>query len=177
MDGEKMAHLWLKDEADGWAVFPLNGACFDVSGRLPRAAGTEAGAGALLWSVTASGERMWLLLAPRHSGVSVNGLPLAAGIRVLADRDEIRAGAAGLLFFSTEMLARMEAFPGAAQKMFCPRCRLELEKDAQAVQCPACGVWHHQTEELPCWTYAGACALCPQPTDLSVGFRWMPEEA
>jgi Zn finger protein HypA/HybF involved in hydrogenase expression len=115
------------------------------------------------------------MISSANAGVSINGLPLTVGIRALADRDEIRAGERAF-YFSTESLAQVEDFPGSDNALFCPRCKQEIEKNTSAVRCPACSVWHHQTDELNCWTYAETCALCSQQTDLSAGFRWTPEE-
>ena len=49
-------------------------------------------------------------------------------------------------------------------------------RDAEsAVRCPQCGIWYHQHDQLPCWTYAPACGFCPQSTALDAGFAWTPE--
>ena len=117
----------------------------------------------------------WALLAARRSPARVNGWPLALGIRVLRDRDEIRVGAE-CCFFSSEELARCEPFPGLAQGAHCPRCKQSLEPGERAVACPRCGAWHHQSEKFPCWTYDATCALCQaQSTALDAGYSWTPE--
>jgi len=43
----------------------------------------------------------WVLIAGAGSGVSVNGLPLATGLRIVSDRDEIRISGVSNLYFST----------------------------------------------------------------------------
>jgi hypothetical protein len=105
----------------------------------------------------------------------VNGVALDVGIRVLRDRDEVRVGDARA-YFSAEALPVVVAFPGAERPVFCPRCQQEIAPQSAAVRCPSCGVWHHQADELPCWTYDAKCALCDQPTALDGGLRWSPEE-
>ena len=174
-----MAHLWVQDDTDGWVVFPLASPFLALPDALP-AAGLRTRErqpspdATLLRSVGPSGAR-WVLLAPSR-GVLLNGVPLLTGIRVLLDRDEIQFGAAGSVYFSSEALATVEGFPGSEQPLFCPRCKEGIAPGAKAVRCPHCGVWHHQTDDLPCWTYAPHCALCDQPTDLDGSYRWSPEE-
>lgn len=169
-----MAHLWISDEKGGWSAVPLDGGAVALTAHPPRRCGEPAPVE--LRHAVIDGEAVWAVLAAPGAPVRVNGLAVTGGIRVLTDRDEIAVGGAGTVFFSAESLARVEPFPGAERTLFCPRCKLPVEPGAPAVRCPACSVWHHQSEELPCWTYAAACALCPQPTDLAGGFRWTPEE-
>ena len=107
--------------------------------------------------------------------VHVNGVPLDAGIQVLRDRDELRVDG-HRTFFSTETLATVASFPGGDRAVFCPRCKLQIAPESAAARCPRCGVWHHQSEELPCWTYAERCALCDQSSRLDAGFGWTPED-
>jgi hypothetical protein len=66
--------------------------------------------------------------------------------------------------------------PETPRGMMCPRCRQRIEKETLAVRCPQCGLWHHQSEELPCWTYSSTCAMCPQPSALDAGYQWTPTE-
>jgi hypothetical protein len=118
---------------------------------------------------------VWVLLAAGDGDVRVNGFAPVAGVRVLQDRDEIRFAHSNAFFFSTETLARVDEFPGAERVIFCGRCRQAMEKGQMAVRCSRCGIWHHQTDKLPCWTYAPNCALCSQSTPLDEGFVWTPE--
>ena len=176
-----MAHLWVRDETENWAVLPLEHDAFSLNAESTRPIARRLGDGEALSEVllirSDSGQaNSWVLIANATSGVSVNGIPLATGIRVVSDRDQIRVPGAREFYFSTETLARIEQFPGSEQTIFCPRCKQEIEKGTSAVKCPGCGVWHHETDELNCWTYAEGCALCAQPTDMSSGFRWTPEE-
>ena len=97
-------------------------------------------------------------------------------MRVVSDRDEIRIAGKRSLYFSTESLARVEEFSSTGQTLFCPRCKQEIELGSGAVKCPSCGVWHHQTDELNCWSYSEVCALCTQSTDLDAWFQWTPED-
>ncbi len=177
-----MAHLWTQDPDGSWVLSALAGSEFMLTGdaALPLRIGStqqerEEHEAILLRRQDTTAEA-WVLMASPRSNVRINGTPVAPlGIRVLMDRDEICVNGTRL-FFSTEKLARVEPFPGAHQPVSCPRCKQEIFKDTLAVQCPQCGVWHHQTDDLPCWTYSERCALCDQPTALDAGFRWTPEE-
>jgi len=164
-----MAHLWLHEASDGdagksvpegWSPMLLEGDSLAIPP-------------ARLLRCTAAERESWVLVGP--PAVRVNGSPLDTGIRALRDRDELLAGGVRT-FFSTEVLATVVPFPQSEKTTFCARCKLAITSGAPAVQCPQCGVWHHQSEELPCWTYAPRCAMCDQPTALDAGFRWMPEE-
>lgn len=176
-----MAHLWVTTESQQWAVLPLEDDALTLATNPPQPVSHPVAEGEALSNVllvrTRGAEGItWVLIAGTGLGVSVNGLPLATGMRVVSDRDEIRIPGVSNLYFSTESLARVEQFSGSDQTLFCPRCKQEIENGASAVRCPACGVWHHQTEELNCWTYSEVCALCAHATDLNAGFRWTPEE-
>ena len=122
------------------------------------------------------GQESWLLFAASgQTHVSVNGVSVELGVRSLTDKDEIQAGEC-VMFFSMERLARMSTFPGIGKPCKCPRCQSEIHPGSPAVQCPGCSVWHHQSEESPCWTYAEKCAaFCDQPTSLEGSFQWAPE--
>jgi hypothetical protein len=175
-----MAQLWTQDQsAGGWVLMPLTEGAFVLSdGHHPgarRNADAGAGAALLLRSRGPEGD-VWLVMSASPNGVRLNGGSLHTGIRALRDHDELLVDGLGRVFFSTEQLARIEPFPGAQRAAFCPRCKQEIDTHCQSVRCPHCGVWYHQSEELPCWTYAQTCALCDQPTDLGAGYRWTPEE-
>ncbi|MFY9556904.1 MAG: RING finger protein [Blastocatellia bacterium] len=179
-----MAHLWVRDEAEQWAVLPLEHEAFTLAASPPKPIpplSRESDAPSRLRSVVlvrapaANGNTEWVLIAGSNSLASVNGIPLVTGIRVVEDRDQIRVPDGCTVYFSTETLARVEGFSGPAS-MFCPRCKQEIEGGSDAVKCPSCGVWHHQSPELNCWTYSDVCALCAQSTDLEGKFRWTPEE-
>jgi hypothetical protein len=175
-----MAHLWVKNATEQWAVLPLEETAFTLTANPPHSIGSLVEENNVLANVlllrTAEAERTWVLVAGSGTGVSVNGMPLVTGIRVVGDRDEIRVPGSGSFYFSTETLARVEEFVAAEQTLFCPRCKQAIEAGAAAVKCPGCGVWHHQTEDLNCWTYSDICALCTNKTDLNGSFRWTPEE-
>ena len=127
---------------------------------------------------------MWAFLTAPDARVLINGLPVPLGIAILADRDEIRFAATdeaprGLLspiYFSTERLAAVAAYPADGRRGSCPRCKQALTAGESAVCCPGCGLWHHATEALPCWSYGEHCAACPQATALDAGFQWTPED-
>ena len=173
-----MAHLWFRDDEDIWAAMALDGRAVDVSVYPPRvlAEGFLLGQdtpAAVVRAGTGDSPR-WVLLAA-DGDVRVNGFAPVAGVRLLQDHDEIRATPSKTLYFSTEALARVEEFPGSERAVPCGRCRQAMAKGQMAVRCPQCGIWYHQTENLPCWTYAPTCAFDPQPTALDAGYAWVPE--
>jgi hypothetical protein len=178
-----MAQLWMQDQSSGaeWVVMPLSEGAFalapgDALPVRPRRAGTDCvGAALLLCSRGPEGEA-WLVMGATQAGVRLNGAPLRTGVRVLQDRDELDVDGLGRVFFSEERLVRVEPFPGGERPVFCPRCKQAISAGSASVQCPQCRVWHHQCDDLPCWTYAERCALCDQPTALDAGYRWTPEE-
>jgi hypothetical protein len=194
-----MPQFWRKVD-DRWLAQPLARAAYRFSVEFPalesgadsgaatlflEAADPEAGAAGLSRASSAwllrrrgNGGEEWLWLSDCASGWLINGLPLRLGTRVLRDRDEIIFAGAQISapgYFSTERPACIEALPESLEPIYCARCRQLIEIGAAAVRCPGCDLWHHQTAELPCWTYAPKCALCEQPTALEGGFRWTPE--
>jgi hypothetical protein len=164
-----MAHLWIADPPDGWALVPL------PDGGLPlsRVPGLEAAARATLIGGSHPGGA-WVLVGTEL--VRINGFPLVTGVHALVDRDEIRLAGAEPAYFSTERRASPEPLPHSDRALACPRCRTTMLAGTPAVRCPGCSVWHHASDEMPCWSYAPTCALCSQVTDLNAGFRWMPGE-
>ncbi len=182
-----MANLWLQDaEEKEWAVSPLIGGAYGVSGRglllLDDGCRHDGFMPSVLLVRCDSGSvELWSLLARKCASVQVNGSP-PLGVRLLRDRDElvIRAdGASAALhcFFSSEKFAEVVPYPGGDAAGRCPRCKLPIERGQMAVRCPTCNVWHHEVEGgRQCWTYAATCALCDQPTRLDAGFRWTPEQ-
>ncbi len=176
-----MANLWVETLAGEWTVQPLRPQGMSIENAIARSVGaveeaTNTRSGPELIQAGPERARSWHLIAPPHAAVWINGMPLQAGIRVLSDRDEIHVTGARSLFFTTEELARVVAMPKTERPMSCPRCRQEIAAESAAVICPQCGIWHHQSEQLPCWEYAETCALCPQPTALDAGFQWTPVE-
>jgi hypothetical protein len=176
-----MAHLWLQDDAAGWSAFPLGSVAVDIGSKPPRvlnvdSPGDPSRVAMLVPFSSPNAPPEWALLAGPAAAVSANGQPVRTGIHVLSDRDEIRVKGQPSLFFSTERLARAEPFPGADREILCPRCKQEINKGILAVECPSCLVWYHQSEELPCYTYAEKCATCSHGTSLDAGFSWTPEE-
>ncbi len=183
-----MPHLWVKDRSGEWAVLPLAGADSFLlgvypprpAGRYPDAGQTNEGngrrAGVLLLRSGDADEDVWTVISGSKEDVRINGLPMVLRIHTLADRDEIRVGGVGTVFFSTERLAQVEAFPGGDRPVYCARCKLEIPAGDLAVKCPGCGLWHCQNKRRQCWTYEPTCAMCAQPTDLNAGFQWSPAD-
>ena len=173
-----MAHLWVKGEGR-WDARRLEDARLELAcGSFRQARNEQQLAGAKAAQLIRTGEGgspVWALVVPRNSEVRVNGRAVFAGLRALADRDEIRAGGQ-VHYFSTETLAGVEAFPGAERPVYCGRCRQQIEMGTPAVRCPGCGIWYNESAELPCWTYSEKCTFCGHSTALDAGFSWTPEE-
>ena len=136
-----MAHLWLTDDANGWGILPLLLDAYLLNNRPPAPVGASAadlkalaradGRGRPSPAVmvrSGANHSSWILLTADARAVRVNGLPVSAGIRALADRDAIAVHGRPPMFFSTEALAQVTPFPGSAQPLFCPRCKQRLEK-------------------------------------------------
>lgn len=173
-----MAQLWVRDLGE-WAIVDLDGIARRAidfgSWASDGSASDPAGGGPRLVRIEDGVDPLWVLLTPPGTPVSLNGLRLLTGFRILRDRDEIRLGGGSPLYFSTETLAKVLPLPDGGRDTSCPRCKQVIEAGKPAVRCPGCGVWHHASEEYPCWTYAPTCALCPRPTGEDTGFQWTPE--
>ena len=175
------AHLFVEDPERGLFAQPIHAsvvALEDAGGRLAvRSDGASASppAGYLARAYIDSDDATFVLVAGSNARFRVNGLPVVAGIAFLHDRDEICLNGVGRCFLSTERSAQLVPFPEGLGPVPCARCASPIEAGSPAVQCPRCGVWYHQAEDLPCWTYAPGCAECTCPTDLGSEFRWVPE--
>ena len=126
---------------------------------------------------------VWLLVAGRLApAVTVNGDELPFGLRALEDRDEIVINDQSIrrYFFSTETTPGVEKHPPSEDQQEpsrCPRCTQFIASGQDAVRCPACRVWHHQTSELPCWSYGETCGAChKQLTNLDAEYSFHPEQ-
>lgn len=174
-----MAHLWTQD-AQGWSARRLVGCCVHLPLACVDASGTPASDPrepcAVILRAGEKASPLWAIAADDDSAVRVNGESPVAGLRILNDRDLIRTGEGEQYYFSTEVLAQIEPFPGSERPVFCGRCRQAIEAGALAVRCPGCGVWYNQSPELPCWTYSEKCAFCGAASDLEKGFEWTPED-
>jgi hypothetical protein len=158
-----MAHLWNGDDSGDWKLTMLVDDEFALEA-------------SLLVRRVEGGADEWALISAAHHNTCVNGVRVMTGLTILADRDEIRPAGGPTWFFSTEIQARVEPFPGSEARGFCPRCKLPIAEGTPAVHCPGCGLWYHQSDEFPCWTYAPQCTACPQPTEPGAGWRWTPED-
>ena len=100
-----MSVIWSKNTADGWGAQKLDAALYDLTSDSVRHAEEASTAGAeSARLVRADGAaRAWALISPSNSDVRVNGRAAHGGLCVLADRDEIRTGAA-VRYFSSESL-------------------------------------------------------------------------
>ncbi len=160
------------DEGPRWLVTPLSGARH-LLGDGPASAVLER-------ATDESGEEEWVLISHDNTAgaeVRVSGVPVGTGLRVLRHGDELQLVGAPRTFFSDESLSTIEPYVGPAGAR-CPRCQLEIEIGDDAVRCPGCRVWHHQSaaNELLCWTYTPICALCDRETDLQGELEWVPDE-
>jgi len=183
-----VAHIWMMSDGE-WKPLDLGnegcvlgpggssfvGASLSVQGNLtPRLS---------IRPIHGLQEDSWALLASPLARPLVNGLPIHHGIVVLSDRDEIRhapyrnavSAAASPVYFSTERVAVVLPYSPTGRSGLCPRCKQAMAPGEDAVRCPGCGVWHHSTTALPCWTYGDQCAACDHPTSIEAGFRWTPE--
>ena len=174
-----MAHIWFRGDEGIWSAMPLDGYAIDVSAHPPRvlAEGFRLGedAQAAVIRTEAGDTPVWALLVAAEGGARVNGFAPVAGVRVLEDRDEIRAASFAPLFFSTETPAHVEEFVAGERAIYCGRCRQAVRNGELSVRCPQCNIAYHETDELPCWTYAPTCGFCRQATPLDAGFEWTPE--
>jgi hypothetical protein len=163
-----MAHIWLQNEAREWAAHLL----MDDEGS-PESSRVPSDVHFL--KTKADNQENWIVIAGDGSDISINGIPLFLGIHVLRDRDEIRWSREGFGFYSSEELASVVSFPQADRKIFCPRCKQKIVPETPAVQCPNCGIWYHQSQEFPCYSYTPNCAICARKTNLGGEFEWIPE--
>jgi hypothetical protein len=164
-----MAHVWCREDGSGaWQATPLQYESYVMDGGRLVPTTPEENAEAVraeLYDVAG----LWVLLAPES--VRVSGTPVFGGVRVLRDLDEIRVGP-HRAFFSTEEVPQVVSY-AADDPLPCGRCRQPLVPGEAAVRC-GCGVWHHQSEDLPCWTYADHCSQCDRATALDAPYRWSP---
>lgn len=121
-------------------------------------------------------EALFVPLAPGRcallatGAVTVNGLPVPA-LRMLDDRDAILVAGASAVFTAADRAAAVP-LPAEAAGVVCPRCRSAIRAGERSVSCPACRAWHHETNEMPCWSYDAACGACGEPT---ADPAWRPE--
>jgi DNA-directed RNA polymerase subunit RPC12/RpoP len=174
-----VAHIWLQNIDPEWIAHPLSCAELSLESFLIDALGPSPAcrpsSDVRFLKTQIDNQESWVVLAGHGADVTVNGIPLLVGICVLRDRDEIRWSRDGFAFFSSEELAAVADLPQGDRKIMCPRCKQEIMPGTPAVRCPRCGVWHHQSEQLPCYTYAENCATCTRKTGLD-GYEWTPEE-
>ena len=175
-----MPFLFFRDNDRQWLVVPLTDNSLNIESVPPkrlkaRRSKTAKEREVVLTAIAGDGlDTSWAVVWGRSKKINVNGLRMATGIRVLSHGDEIKVGNNPPLYFSTEVLARIETFEGSEEPVVCPRCKQVIEPGAAIVRCPGCSVIHHETSELNCWTFADKCAMCDYPTGLDEGFQWVP---
>lgn len=135
--------------------------------------------GGLARLVESEGAQAWVVLSAPELPVRLNGTELLLGLSILRDRDEIMLEAAGgskRFYFSAERQAAAEPAPPDLPCV-CARCKTSITEGSLAVRCPACGAWHHQRDDRPCWTYAERCGGCQQQkTALTGQLQWSPAD-
>ena len=169
---------WLPTFLDGpaYKIYPDGTILNDVHNDI----GSDRSAESVLLMCVHAGKGQWIAIRKgAQARLSVNSMPVLNDIRLLNDRDMLQLSGGLCCFFSTERPAEVVPFPGLeGGKAYCARCRQPIEPGTQAVMCPnpECGVWHHETEGLPCWTHASHCSLCSQTTVMDGSLQWTPEE-
>jgi len=154
-----MAHMWRFRSAEGWRASSLDGILSSFGpASVYRAATTDA----------------WVLLVAPGAAVSVNGRQVLAGVAVIRHMDEIQLAECSPMYFVSESPTRVEAFEGRGA-LPCARCQQPIESGQLSAKCPRCGLFHHQSEALPCWTYAERCSGCDHSTALDGALAWTPE--
>jgi len=153
-----MAYVWFERE-DEWAAMRLSEMPVDVGGRVPRAVtpghssiGTKqipAQKATQIVQVGAGRRQASVLIWSPDKTVRVNGWTLTTGIRVLADRDEIRIGDRTPVFYSSESVARSRSSPEATARSSATLYAADRKRKA-VVRCPDCGLMYHQDAELRC---------------------------
>jgi hypothetical protein len=185
-----MPHLWTRDDDHVWSALPLTDHPFEIGHSLPKERPidervTTQVEGVLLFPVSddlSVGDdcpaKTWALLWGPGLDVRINGLrSFPAGLRVLADHDEIRVDTGETVYFTTETLPVVETFQAVDHDIFCPRDKKKIEPGSQIVRCVECGlIYHYSTDKAHnCFEYSELC-LCGHPTRLDAGFRWVPDE-
>jgi hypothetical protein len=196
-----VAQLFIQDDSSQWTLLDLERDRYQLHTR--KVEGTEArtnrrppqvdadhggplpGHGALLLShsrapsssdegTLARSEAEWVLLTSVDAKLRINSVPVAIGIATLRHRDQVCLDGGAPIYFSTERLARIEAYEGSDSPR-CPRCASPIQSGDLVVCCPGCDVLYHQRSDRECFSYSETCALCDQSSDLTAGFRWSPE--
>lgn len=176
----RIAHLWLRKQSV-WEQRTLADCVFSFADLVAAddaapAAGSGAGADVRMIRAGSDASPVWALVAAPGAHVRINGRVPVAGLRVLNDRDLIRTADGARYYFSSESVAAVEPFPGAERSVYCGRCRMRVDAGSRAVCCPGCGIWYHQADDLPCWTYSDQCSYCGTKTALDAGDAWTPED-
>jgi hypothetical protein len=177
----RIAHLWLQTGSE-WEQRALAGRVFSFADLSDPPAGAalrkRSGAGTDVRIIRADTDAspVWALIASPGAGIQINGRAPIAGLCVLNDRDFIRTAEGARCYFSSGSVAAAEPFPDAERSVYCGRCRQPMGAGSPAVCCPGCGIWYHQTDDLPCWTYSDQCSYCGTKTALDAAFSWTPED-
>ena len=177
------SHLLFHDPRGAWDAHPLYDDLVELagSGPIPLAAPELLGSvsGPVVTRACGSrGREQWMLILRPGDRTRVNGTPVPVGACSLAHRDAIAVACGYTVFVTYERIARVTPFPGENDRTCCIRCNLPIDPGTPAVQCPGaeCGLWAHQSQDQPCWTYTETCASCGHPTAFDAGFQWSPAE-
>ncbi len=178
-----MAQLWFKPTNEDLTMLPLSDRPVRLSVFPPESResqDTNSGPDEVILenlTNTQTQEDQWLLITGETASVWVDGTPQNLGIYHLADGQEVLVKGAGAVVLTTEKTPEKTTLPVDQADVICPRCKTEIDPGSDAVQCPTCDIWHHERDDLPCWTYEHSthCAMCAQPTDLDGGLQRIPE--
>jgi hypothetical protein len=163
-----MAEIWFEHRGS-WTVHSLRGARVAL-GELFGAAAN----GITLVRCLLGGKERWAVVMSPRTIMNINGINMPMlGMHIVNDKDRAKLVGASF-FFSSEKLARVETRSANAGAAVCARCRGPIAPSAEIVACPACGSLHHETQTLPCFSYAETCAVCLGPTALDGAYRFFP---
>ena len=135
---------------------------------------------ALVQIASAYSRRRVHALLDAGASLQVNGESIATGMRVLRDHDEVLCPDGTRLWFSTESITEVVAYPGRADSDSdterCPRCHCRIERGSDAVACTFCFNFYHYTADRRCFSLHDRCAVCQHAT-VEVGepsLEWQP---
>ena len=167
---------WFYQQNDAWEPYSLDQAVYWLNDKLEPASAVdgEHGQRLLIHRVDRGRGVAWVLMG-RGDDLLVNGVRLAGGVRVLQHKDHVLLGQAEACY-SAESVVRVETYQDN-EKIFCPRCKLEVTPGQRIVTCPGCELVYHEDEEagLTCFTFAETC-VNGHSTRLDGVLRWQPSQ-
>jgi len=172
--------IWILDQSRHWKPVGLKDGLISVGVSDGRAAVVSPDEGNAVASLIPyqdlNGRRRCFLICRRGSHVRCKGLPILAGVRVLSDKDEIALGNGpeARFYYSQESKPQIVPFEEGPRPTYCARSKARITQGTPAVQCPSCGLWYIETDEMPAYTYCGEpCVGCGRPT--TTDYSWAPD--